>query len=632
MTHGAGAGATDFRDVHATSMSLLQATDTVTLWQTLLGDAIGLADGHGGSFWLPDDGLLKRIMVGGDDGFGRQHAQVPVGDVELLASDDDMSFGYAFEVRAPNRRRLGIVRITRARDDGPLDDGTREGVNAAVEVAAATALMFERHAEVQARAKDFALVAEMSREVTATLDLDRVLRAVVNLAARALTFDRGAVALYEDGNCDIRAVAGADTIDPTDARLKDLAARAAWAAGRGEGLYVSDRDDPGSDAERVFLQFFAPDLEADGMRSGVYLPLRDEEGIVGILVLEAARPEFANEHQREVAGILANQATVAIRNARLYSQLPMVDVLGAIGERRRAFRALPRERKRALAISAVLALLALTLVRWPLRVDAADPVLLPTRPTVVRAQVDGQVEAVLVATGQSVHEGDPLLRLRNIDRRGVRAQVEADIDAALRDAALAASRGDPVGERLARLREGSARERLRAIDAELGATIVRAPADGTVLTERPYELVDMRAAAGAPLLVLGRTDSLEVEFALPQRDVARVAVSQRVRLRVDALPQRTFEGRLISVAPLPATVLAELSSEVVNIASAMPAIATASDAATFPARAVVANPDGALRPGMRPQLRVLTAPASLAERMLRAPMRAWRLLYWRLTA
>ena len=42
-----------------------------------------------------------------------------------------------------------------------------------------------------------ALITEMSREITSTLDLDRVLRTVVNLAAKAFNFDRGAVALGE---------------------------------------------------------------------------------------------------------------------------------------------------------------------------------------------------------------------------------------------------------------------------------------------------------------------------------------------------------------------------------------------------------------------------------------------------
>ena len=65
-----------------------------------------------------------------------------------------------------------------------------------------------------------ALITEMSREITSTLDLDRVLRSVVNLASRALTFDRGALALYEHGVCDIRAVAGADGVDAKDPRSK----------------------------------------------------------------------------------------------------------------------------------------------------------------------------------------------------------------------------------------------------------------------------------------------------------------------------------------------------------------------------------------------------------------------------
>src|SRR2546426_2414705 len=39
--------------------------------------------------------------------------------------------------------------------------------------------------------------SEISREITATLDLDRVLLSVVNLAARAFPSDHGAVGLLE---------------------------------------------------------------------------------------------------------------------------------------------------------------------------------------------------------------------------------------------------------------------------------------------------------------------------------------------------------------------------------------------------------------------------------------------------
>ena len=117
-------------------------------------------------------------------------------------------------------------------------------------------------------------------------------------------------------------------------RLQDLAVRAAWAAGLGEAFYLSERTDPGSDAERTFVQIFGVDLERDGAMSGLYLPLKDDEGIVGILLFEASAADFASTRQRELAAILANQATVAVRNARLYHQVPLADAIGAFSAKR----------------------------------------------------------------------------------------------------------------------------------------------------------------------------------------------------------------------------------------------------------------------------------------------------------
>jgi len=51
---------------------------------------------------------------------------------------------------------------------------------------------------------------------------------------------------------------------------------------------------------------------------------------------------------------------------------------------------------------------------------------------------------------------------------------------------------------------------------------------------------------------------------------------------------------------------------------------------TFPVRAFVENDGSLLRPGMAAHARVLTAPASAAGRLLRAPLRQARLLWWRM--
>jgi multidrug efflux pump subunit AcrA (membrane-fusion protein) len=122
------------------------------------------------------------------------------------------------------------------------------------------------------------------------------------------------------------------------------------------------------------------------------------------------------------------------------------------------------------------------------------------------------------------------------------------------------------------------------------------------------EQVGSSIEEGDLLMAIGRTDSLELEFGVAQRDIGRVRPGQQVRLRVDAVPQRTFVGSVRSVAPLPADTAAEVR---------------------YPVRAVVANPDGALKPSMAAYVRVLTDPASAATRLFRGPARWARLLWWR---
>jgi multidrug efflux pump subunit AcrA (membrane-fusion protein) len=130
-----------------------------------------------------------------------------------------------------------------------------------------------------------------------------------------------------------------------------------------------------------------------------------------------------------------------------------------------------------------------------------------------------------------------------------------------------------------------------------------------VLTPHVQDRVGSSLEEGDLMLTIGRTDSLELDFGVDQRDIGRVRPGQEVRLRVDAMPQRTFSGRVRSVAPIPA----DSSGDVF-----------------YPVRAVVANPDGVLKPSMEAYVRVLTDRASAATRLLRGPVRWMRLLWWRI--
>lgn len=491
---------------------------------------------------------------------------------------------------------------------GPFSPSERFALGRIADVASVAFRNAERIAAAD-RTPDLELVMEMSRAIGSTLDLDRVMRAVVNLAMRAIRFDRGAIALYERGKCDIRAVAGVEKIDPDDPDLQDLAVRGAWAAGVGEPFYLSDREEAGSDAERLFLQIFEGDLEADGVGSGLYIPLKDDEGVLGILLLEAERPEFVTERQREVATILANQATVALRNAQLYQQVPLADALGAIHAKKEAFLALPARRRVTWAIVAAVVVAALTLIQWPLRVDASDPVFRPNVRTEIRPLVEGVVERVFVGEGARVSRGDPIMKLRDAEQRSARDAALSNAASAERAATAASARGDAVEERLQRLRADALHREANVFDEQVRAALVRSPVSGVVLTPRPQEKLGSWVDAGAQLLVLGRMDTLELDFTVDQRDIARVRVGDELRLRVDALPQRTFVGHVTGIAPIGAD-----SAGVVR----------------FPVRAVVPNDSGFVRPGMVAYARVLTDPSSVLGRVVREPWRRIRMFWWRM--
>jgi len=216
---------------------------------------------------------------------------------------------------------------------------------------------------------------------------------------------------------------------------------------------------------------------------------------------------------------------------------------------------------------------------------------------------------VLVQEGATVSRGMPLASLRATQLLSDRAATAAAIGAAERSAALAASRGDAAEERLQRMRGEALREELALLDEEVGRTTISAPVTGTVLTPRLDERVGASLDEGDLLLTLGRTDTLELEFGVSQRDIGRIQPGQQTILRVDALPQQTFVGQVTSIGQL-----------AVDSGSSV----------HYPVRAAVANPDGMLKPQMEAYARVLTSSTSALDRLLRGPARWARLAWWRL--
>ena len=84
------------------------------------------------------------------------------------------------------------------------------------------------------------------------------------------------------------------------------------------------------------------------------------------------------------------------------------------------------------------------------------------------------------------------------------------------------------------------------IDTQLAKLTIVAPTDGVVLT-RSAEVGQM-ALPGATLIEIGRLDPLELTVYLPEEQFGLVKPGQSVQARVDAYPDRTFQGTVLRMS------------------------------------------------------------------------------------
>lgn len=194
-------------------------------------------------------------------------------------------------------------------------------------------------------------------------------------------------------------------------------------------------------------------------------------------------------------------------------------------------------------------------------------------------------EALRQARASLEHSRAQLRRAEELFRQGYVPQDR--IDAAQLDVALQDARARSAQEQVALLQRGTSPEAigvaraqvaeaevaLRQAESQLADRIVTAPADGVV----GRRLVN-RGSTVTPstlLLQLIDIDPVVVVVALAEQELVRVTPGLQATVRTDALPGRTFTGRVVSVSPT-----------------------LSSSTRTADARIELENPAHVLRPGM----------------------------------
>jgi len=590
--------AVDFSGAEAGSLWLLDAdSDSVTLGATAVNESYEIAstpEAVGAS--VVGDVLAERSALL-RNGLAPDEGEVDGGEFpcrSLLAVpllEDDAPIGALVVV---NKR--GRVPEFTEQDQELLEDLAKQAVRA---------LHHVRQYEAERKVEELDALLAVSRQITATLDLDKVMQAVVNATSALVTYDRCAVAILDRGRLRLGAVSGMAELDRSDPGVRRTEELLQWVFLSGKDVSVAARDDGTVAADRPETEEkFRAHFQEAGLKSFYAALLRDEEGKLGVLGFECKEPLEFDEETRDLLQILVNQATVAVRNAQLYRQVPLAGFLKPLAEGRRRLSQLPRRRRMAWAIGG-LVLLAFLLVPWRLRIGGPTR-LQPGRQSVVTAGVEGVVSSVAHREGDRVEPGEVIATLQDESYRA----ALADATSAVRIADGEIARYQEAGAAGQMYDAQSRRQELAAKVAmeqdRLARTRLTAAVGGVIVTPHLEERVGQNLARGAEFCVVADVGRVVAEVAVPEGDAAYLRAGQPAAVKVNPFPSRTFEGRVERVG-------ARIREE--------------GGVRFVVAEVTLANADGALKTGMVGRGKITVGRHPIAVLLLRRPAR-W--LYSRL--
>ena len=132
-------------------------------------------------------------------------------------------------------------------------------------------------------------------------------------------------------------------------------------------------------------------------------------------------------------------------------------------------------------------------------------------------------------------------------RKTLASRQEAVESADKKLAEIEAKPGMPLPLRL-ELSLSLARADVKSAELALEHTRVRAPTDGTVLNVLASVGETAVPSPDSALVVFGDLSSLRLRAEVEERDAAKVHVGQRVVVKADAYPEKTFEGSVTSIS------------------------------------------------------------------------------------
>jgi GAF domain-containing protein/multidrug resistance efflux pump len=487
------------------------------------------------------EGLLGEIAQSANPKLVENPSEEPGLAERIEAAGED------FEIQswmcAPLRKEndvLGLVELVNKADGTPFNEDDLFFLSSISEQAA-VALHNANLLDAERKVHALDALLKISQEITSTLDLDHVLSTVVQQAASVIPFDRCVIGFFDRGRFVIGALSG-ETEVPKTREMSDLRTRLEWVADQ-EGAVSADLYDDGWHVEPQEAHAQIVSFLEEHKENGFYaLPLRDDQGTLGVLALLSSDADFLTDNSKETVAILANQTTVAIRNAQLYQQVPLANLLQPFSQRKKKFlAAMPRSRWELYARRTAIVVGLLIIVPWPMRVGT-DATVVPASRQMVSAIDGGVVQRVFVHEGDAVQPGQVLAQLDDGDDRVKLAEAESALSQARRELAEAEFHNDPSAAGQAKLRADLHEAEVQLEQQRVAASELRSPIAGVVVTPKIEEKRGTMVKPGDSFAEIVGQDRIAAEMSVAETDLELVRPGNSVALKLNAFPTTTFQG------------------------------------------------------------------------------------------
>ncbi len=170
--------------------------------------------------------------------------------------------------------------------------------------------------ELRQRTRELRTLIEIGHEITAILDLDRLLKSIAPLLDRVVNYEFLLVGLIDEERQELvwHVEFGYGVAKRERASRSPLEQGVVGRAVREHRTQIvcDVLRDP---------DYFVTDVWRDqGQRSEIAVPLIYEEKVIGVLALEHSRTGAFNEYQTRILENIANPLAIALVNAKLYEQ------------------------------------------------------------------------------------------------------------------------------------------------------------------------------------------------------------------------------------------------------------------------------------------------------------------------